>query len=55
MDLVATWGRNERGSLELGDSYIMSWRKEADDMYARHSACTVSCYTRLELTAADNG
>jgi hypothetical protein len=43
MDLVATWGRNERGSLELGDSYIMSWRKEADAMYAQ-CACTAATY-----------
>jgi hypothetical protein len=33
-------GRNEeKKSGALSDSYIlMSWRKEADDMYARHSA-----------------
>jgi hypothetical protein len=53
--LVATWGREEcerRSVDELSDSYIMSWRKEADNMYARHSS-----YTRLELelTAAGNG
>jgi hypothetical protein len=51
--LVATWGREEcerRSVDELSDSYIMSWRKEADNMYARHS-----CNTRFELTAAGNG